>query len=277
MSLKHIITTKHFPALAYRRYGSGPALMLLHGFPVTGKLWENIVFSLSQSLTVLEPDIPGAGESRLDGEAASIEELASIVPAILDSAGIGQCTLAGHSMGGYISLAAAARYGDRLNGLALVHSTALADDEEKKAKRRKTIALIRKGGREEFVRGMIPALFSEPFRNAHPEAVDEQIAEGLKLAAESMIAFYNAMINRPERLEVLRSAPFPVMWVLGRDDSTIPWQSCLQQSTLPDVSFVKLYDDCGHMSMIEQKELLQEDLLKFVEYCLSRVEGGLLR
>jgi pimeloyl-ACP methyl ester carboxylesterase len=277
MSQTHIITTKHFPALAYRRYGSGPAIMLLHGFPVSGRLWDGVAPGLSQTHTVLVPDIPGAGESRLDGEAVSIEDLASIVPAVLDDAAVGQCTLAGHSMGGYISLAAAALYSGKLNGLALIHSTALADDEEKKDKRRKTISLIRKGGKAGFVREMIPGLFSETFRKSSPEAVEEQVAEGLKLPPEAMIAFYNAMINRPERLEVLRSAPFPVMWVLGREDATIPWRTCLQQSTLPDVSFVKLYDDCAHMGMLEQKELLQADLLKFVEYCLQRVERGSIR
>jgi pimeloyl-ACP methyl ester carboxylesterase len=271
MSPQHIITTKNFPAIAYRRYGAGPAIMLLHGFPASGSVWGAIVFHLSQSHTVLVPDIPGSGDSILDGEAVSIEELAAIVPAILDDAAIEKCTLAGHSMGGYISLAAAGLYGNRLNGLSLVHATALADDEEKKAKRRKAVTLIRKGGREEFIRGMIPGLFSEKFKKTHPEVVQAHISEGLKRPPESLIAFYNAMIARPERLEVLRSAPFPVQWILGRDDVTIPWRNCLQQSSLPDVSFVKRYDDCGHMSMTEQKELLQEDLLKFVNYCLIRV------
>ncbi len=271
MNPQHIIATKHFPAVAYRRYGSGPAIMLLHGFPASGSLWGEVVFHLARALTVLVPDIPGSGDSRLDGEAVSIESLATIVPAVLDDAGFDRCVLAGHSMGGYIALAAAALFPDRLNGLSLVHSTALADDEEKKEKRRKAIELVRKGGREQFVRGMIPPLFSEKFRKTHSGIIQERIEEGLKLPAESLIAFYNAMINRPERTEVLQSATFPVQWVMGKEDTTIPWRNNLQQSSLPGVSFVELYDDCGHMSMIEQKELLQKDLLMFVEHCLQRV------
>jgi len=274
MSLQHIITTKQFPALAYNRYGSGPAIMLIHGFPASGSLWGELVIHLSQALTVLVPDIPGTCDSRLEGEAITIEELATIVPDILDHAGIQHCVVAGHSMGGYIGLAAAELFGSRMGGLSLVHSTALADDEEKKDKRRKSIELISKGGREMFIRGMIPGLFSESYRNAHPEVIAERIEDGLKLPAESLIAFYNAMIDRPERLELLRSAAFPIQWILGEDDTTIPWKSCLQQSSLPVVSFVKLYDKCGHMSMIEQKELLQKDLLMFVSYCLQREALG---
>lgn len=275
MNPTHTITTKHFPALAYRRYGQGPALMLLHGFPASGSLWDGLMPRLSQYYTLLIPDIPGSGSSKLDGEAISMEELATIVPVILDDAGIEKCVLAGHSMGGYISLAVAEAFPKRLSGLLLVHATALADDEAKKEKRAKSISLIRKGGREEFIRGMIPALFSESFRSANPGAVAALKEEGLKLPPESMIAFYGAMMNRPDRSAVLREIPCPTGWILGREDTTIPWQSCLQQTALPRVSFVRLYDNCGHMGMIEQPEALTRQLIRFSDYCTRRVEACL--
>jgi pimeloyl-ACP methyl ester carboxylesterase len=66
MNPTHTITTKHFPTVTYCRYGQGPALMLLHGFPSSGKLWNGIYFQLSQQFTVLIPDIPGSGSSRLE-------------------------------------------------------------------------------------------------------------------------------------------------------------------------------------------------------------------
>jgi pimeloyl-ACP methyl ester carboxylesterase len=270
------ITTRHFPQLAYRRFGEGPALMLLHGFPASGKLWDGLVAALSKEHTLLIPDIPGAGNSRLEGEEVTIEELATIVPAILDHESIDTCVLAGHSMGGYIALAAASDYQHRIAGLALVHSTALADDDEKKEKRRKSISLIRKGGREEFVKGMIPGLFSESFRAKHPDKIKAMLDEGLKLPAASMIAFYNAMIGRPDRRDVLEEARFPVQWILGENDTTIPWQSCLQQSSLPGVSFIELFKDCAHMSMVEQPELLQNQLLEFSVYCMQRAEATLI-
>jgi pimeloyl-ACP methyl ester carboxylesterase len=249
--------------------------MLLHGFPASGELWDGVFFQLSQQFTVLIPDIPGAGNSRLEGEVATMEQLATIVPAILDDAGIERCVLAGHSMGGYISVAAAELFPERLSGLFFVHSTALADDEAKKEKRAKSIALIRKGGREEFIRGMIPALFEENYRNAHPDIINQMKEEGLKLPTESMIAFYTAMMNRPDRTEVLRDAIFPVGWALGESDSTIPWQSCLQQSTLPRVNFIELYEQCGHMSMLERPEALCRQLLLFSDYCARRFESHL--
>src|ERR1044072_6618555 len=98
MNPTHTITTKHFPTVAYRRYGQGPALMLLHGFPASGILWDGLAFQLSQNNTLLIPDIPGSGESRLDGVSVNMNELDTIVPAILDDAEIEHCVLVGHSM-----------------------------------------------------------------------------------------------------------------------------------------------------------------------------------
>ena len=276
MNQKHTITTKPFPGLTYSVQGQGTAIMLLHGFPSSGSLWDKIVPGLAQSHTVIVPDIPGTGDSPLDGEEVSLEELAAIVPAILNDAGFDRCTLAGHSMGGYISLAVAELYPEKLNGVSLVHSTAVADDEAKKDKRRKSVALIRKGGKPEFIRGMIPALFSEAFKKANPEALRERIAEGQKLPDASIIAFYNAMIARPDRMNILQNATFPFQWILGKEDGLIMWQSCLQQSSVPDVSFVVLYGDCGHMSMIEQPEKLQNALLKFAAYCVKRDEEAII-
>lgn len=270
MSPARTITTDSFPRLAYRRVGEGPVLMLLHGFPASGTLWNPIVDLLSQRLCLLIPDIPGSGESQPGASLSSIEDLATLVPAVLDDAGAENCVLAGHSMGGYIGLAAAEAFPERLRGLFLVHSTALADDEARKEKREKSIALIRKGGREEFIKGMVPALFSEAFRKAHPEEIQRMKEEGMKLSADSMIAFYNAMMNRPDRRHVLAGLPFPAGWALGLEDSAIPWESCMQQSTLPGVTFIKLYEHCGHMGMIEQAGALAAQLEDFCNYCYRR-------
>src|SRR5690606_25097329 len=114
--------------------------------------------------------------------------------------------MVGHSMGGYIALAFAEKYPKVLKGLSLVHSTATADTEEKKETRRKSIALIEKGGKDAFVKGMIPNLFSNHFKGAHPEIIQKQIEQGQKLKAESMVGFYTAMINRPDRRNVLTEA-----------------------------------------------------------------------
>lgn len=267
MNPQHHTATEKFPTISYRKTGAGPALMLLHGFPASGSLWEPLVEQLAKSCTLLIPDIPGTGTSAFKDEELSIADFAAIVPAILDDAGIYSCVLAGHSMGGYIALAALAQYPERLRGLSLVHSTAAADDDAKKEKRAKSIALIGNGGREPFIRGMIPGLFAPGFAEAHPDVIETWTSEGLKLPEATLTIFYRAMMERPDRISDLRDSEVPVQFILGAADATIPPDSVLPQTKLPAISFVERYPDTGHMGMIEQPEQLAGDLQKFVNYC----------
>lgn len=261
------LTTKHFSKISYTRSGKGPAIMLLHGFPLDGNIWMDIVGQLASKFTVLVPDLPGIGTSILDDENASLAQHAALVPAILENENLENCVLAGHSMGGYISLAAAALFPEKLKGLALVHSTANADTEEKKEKRQKAIDLIEKGGREPFIRAAISDLFAEGFRQENPAVIEAQIERSLAVSGETLISFYKAMMARPERKSILQKSSLPVLFIYGKEDAVIPFKDCLQQTELPNVSFVKIYENCGHMSMNECPNLLQADLCTFVDYC----------
>ncbi|MCD6062213.1 MAG: alpha/beta hydrolase fold protein [Flavipsychrobacter sp.] len=266
MEQKLRITVPDFPNLAYLKTGTGPAMILLHGFPESGDLWRKVWPALAAHFTVIVPDLPGSGESTFSGESVSIEGLAKSVKAIADHEQVEQVVIAGHSMGGYVALAFADLYGSKLAGLSLVHSTAAADSEEKKETRRKSIELINKGGKEAFIRQMIPALFSKGFKE-NKAALDKEIAKGLRLEAKSMVAFYNAMINRPERIATLNGVSYPVQWIFGKEDTVIPAKNVIQQSTLANVNLVSVYPEAAHMSMLEVPERLAKDLHEFGQYC----------
>lgn len=264
------INTRQFKDLHYRKAGQGQAVMLLHGFPENGTLWNEVVPALANSFTVLVPDIPGSGESPMAEEPVSMEDLAGAMAGILDYEGIEEAAVVGHSMGGYVALAFAEHHRAWLKGLALVHSTAIADSEEKKETRRKAIGIIQKGGKEAFIKGMIPGLFSEQFRERHPDIIRRQVDRGMALQAESMVSFYNTMINRPDRTDVLKDARFPVQWIMGAEDMLMPVSGLLRQSSLAQVNFVSIYGESGHMSMLELPERLANDLKEFIVYCFNR-------
>ncbi len=269
-NIKKIHTSK-FPTLSYRKLGQGPAIVLIHGFPESGELWSNIWPDLSKKYTVIIPDLPRSGGSTFTGEGVSIEDMAESINDILIDCGINIAIIAGHSMGGYTALAFAEMYADKVKGLSLIHSFAGADSEEKKEARRKSIALMQKPkGKETFIRQMIPNLFAETFIHQHPEVVETQIESGLQLEVKAMVSFYNAMINRPERVKVLIDATFPVQFVIGKEDTAVPIDVSAQQSTLSNRTFVEIYSDCGHMSMLEQPEKLTRDLEEFTDFCNKR-------
>jgi pimeloyl-ACP methyl ester carboxylesterase len=92
----------------------------------------------------------------------------------------------------------------------------------------------------------------------------------MRLPERSLQEFYKAMMARPDRRELLRQTETPVHWVLGMDDNLLPIKPALQQTRLSSVSFVNLYQDCGHLSMLEHPVQLAEDLSRFSAFCFNR-------
>ncbi len=263
---RKIIRTDKYPQLSYTVHGTGSPLLLLHGFPLDGSIWDKVVPELANDYMVIVPDMPGSGESTFAGEELSVEEMAEGVKLILDNEGINSAIIAGHSMGGYVALAFAELYPGQMKGLGLIHSFAKADTEEKKEQRRKSIELFKKGGKEAFIRQMIPVLFSPASKSRCSEEIKVLTDRALLTENKSLIAFYNAMINRPDRIAILKNSEVPVLWVIGADDTIASPENLIQQTSLANVNFVYTCNGCGHMSMIESPKELTGYLISFAAY-----------
>ena len=246
--------------------GAGGAVVLVHGFPDDGSIWTGVAAHLAGEYQVIVPDLPGAGGSPLHGP-TSLPQMAAGIKDILDAQGIKKAVIAGHSMGGYVALAFARQFADRVAGLSLVHSTPLPDDEEKKKTRQKAIDLILNGGKEAFIKQMTANLFAPAYREANPDVIREKAARSNGMSAEALANFYRAMMERESTVDVVKQAEFPVQWIMGREDNVISFGSGLQLCHSSAVNFVHLYAGCGHMSMLEQPVALTADLEQFAAYC----------
>jgi len=264
------IKTQISPQLYYRKMGTGPAVVLLHGFPESNHIWSAVWDDLCEQFTLIIPDFPGSGESELEKE-TSIYDMADCIAEILDNEKIEKAVIAGHSMGGYVGLAFAEKYPGKVIGLSLVHSTTEADDEEKKNTRLKAIELIRKGGKNAFIRQIIANLFSPHFKQAHPEIVEQQTEEALEMEEKSLINYYFAMIGRKDQSFWLKNTSIPVQWIIGMEDNLIYYKKILEQSAKSGINFVTFYNNCGHMSMLEDPNKLINDLKEFINYSYESV------
>lgn len=262
-------STDKFPNISYTVYGEGNPIVLLHGFPFDRHLWDSICAGLAKGYKVLVPDLPGCGKSSFSGEDLSVEDMAEFVFEILNHEHIEKAIIAGHSMGGYVALAFAEIYPNKLAGLSLVHSFATADGSEKKEIRRKSIELFKKGGGPVFVRQMVPTLFSKKSLSKQEQQITDIINRAILTDRNSLVAFYNAMINRVDRTAILYNSEIPVLWTLGKDDQIANPKNIIQQSSLSNVNFVYMYDNCGHMSMIELPIALVDNLSSFADYCYT--------
>ena len=277
----------------YRVSGKGRPVLLLHGFGEDGEIWNAQVEFLKDDFLVIVPDLPGSGKSEQISD-MSIEGMADLVKALTNTelnygSNDGEKWLGvfGHSMGGYITLAFAEKYPARLCSFGLVHSTAFADSVQKKENRLKSINFIRNNGAYIFLKGSIPGLFhltghlAETDKNDDnanwPESynynpnlflanhINELVEKGKNFSVETLISYYEAMYNRPNRTAVLLNFGGPVLFIIGVHDIAVPFQESLQQCCLANRSHIHILREVAHMGMVEEPLRVSEILMDFLK------------
>ena len=260
---EHGLVEKDF-SLFYRIVGKGEPVMLVHGFGEDSNIWETLEPALRENYRLIIPDLPGSGKSTCNIEGITIELLADHLHAILEKEQITSCAMIGHSMGGYITLAFAEKFPERLSRFGLFHSTAYPDSDEKKDTRRKNMEFIRKHGSEKFIQQTVPNLFSESFRKEHPEKVENIVHRYSNFSPTSLVSYTAAMMNRPDRTSVLKSFGKPVLFIMGEYDNAVPIEQGLQQCSIPEFSYIYIAAHSGHMGMIEEPEFCLKAIQEFL-------------
>ena len=225
------------------------SVVLVHGFGEDHSVWDQQVKHLEKDCNLIVPDLPGSGKSKLTD--VSMEGMADHLKKILDDQSISSCIMIGHSMGGYVTLAFAEKFPEMLSGFGLFHSSAYADPEEKKDIRRKAIDFIKKNGTREFLKTSVPNLIAKDTRNRE-ELIRKLIDSYDYLSPEALIAYYEAMIARPDRTSVLKEFTKPILMVLGVYDTAVPYEQGKEQVKLLQKPVVHTLQNSAHMGMWEQ-------------------------
>ena len=234
----------------YRVIGKGAAVMLIHGFAEDNSIWNDISAALSENYQLILPNIPGSGGSPAMTIQHSIDDYAAAMLAILQEEQLDNVVVIGHSMGGYIALAMAEKKPSTIKALGLFHSSAYADDALKIATRQKAISFIQENGSQAFLKTSLPGLFADPLQ--HKKSIDNLLQKAENCSCDTLIQYYEAMIKRPDRAELLVTAKFPVLFVMGFEDKAVPFSHSLQQSHLPPICHISILRGSAHMGMIEE-------------------------
>jgi pimeloyl-ACP methyl ester carboxylesterase len=251
--------------LHYTLTGKGPIVVLLHGFGEDSTIWHQQVNYLQSFYQLMIPDLRGSGGSAHLSPAESIDHMAEDVMEVLKQEQINNCTIIGHSMGGYVALALVEKYPSFVNGIGLVHSTCYADTEEKKQARSKSIEFIEQNTAAEFIKATIPNLFGDAFKKEQPNEVNALIERGRNFTKEHLIAYYSAMMARPDRTHVVKQTKVPVLYFIGNDDKAVNPADALQQAGLPQICQVQLVEGIAHMGMWEAADALNTSLKEFLQ------------
>lgn len=252
----------------FEEYGQGDTLVLLHGYAESMKIWSDFHKTLAQHHHVVLIDLPGHGKSDMIDKVHSMELMADCVKAVIDHLKINCIAIAGHSMGGYVSLAFARKYGKFIKGLGLFHSTSLADTDEVKEKREQTVDILKKDHKD-FLHGFIPSLFAPETKDLFQEEIQHLIREASAISSESLIAAQLGMKDRTSTLDVLINASFPVMFIAGQKDSRLPFENIWVQMALTETAHALILRNVGHMGFIEAKIQTLDYLDSFAKACFK--------
>jgi pimeloyl-ACP methyl ester carboxylesterase len=246
--------------------GAGtPPLVLLHAFPLDGRMWAPQVEALSGGYQVVVPDFRGFGAARDQVvEVAEMDLLADDLVQLLDQHALDQVVLCGLSMGGYVAFAFARRHPDRLRGLVLAATKATADDEQAAAARLEMADRVLAEGVGFLPEAMLPVLLGSSTRRLRPSLVEKVTKLLIEQEPAAIAAAQRGMARRPDVTAELAAITVPTLVLCGTEDERFgPEVGRALAARIPDATFVQI-PEAGHLLNLEQPAQVNEALLDFV-------------
>jgi pimeloyl-ACP methyl ester carboxylesterase len=237
--------------LNYSEAGQGTAVVLLHGFPLNSTIWNEQEQRLSEHYRVIAPDLRGHGRSPSPPGVYAMDLLAQDVLALLDGLLIKKAIIMGHSMGGYVALAAWKLAPERFLALGLIDSQAGADTEEGRQGRYKLAEKVAADGSKVVPEAMIPKLFAPDLPAAAP--IIGQVRQMiLNTPSAGIVGALKGMAGRADSGPLLPNLNLPVLILTGDKDQIIsPEKARAMAATIPTATFA-MVENAGHLPMLEQ-------------------------
>ncbi len=253
--------------LAYTDEGPGPAVVLLHGFPLGREMWREQVNGIGSIYRVIAPDLRGHGDSPAPEGAYTIDEMADDVVELLDTLSLGKpVVVGGLSMGGYVALSLIARYPERVRGLMLMDTRAGADSPEAVDKREELArAVLAAGNAGPAVEAMTPRLFAKITVEQHPEKVTPLRELMERNTARGIVGALRAMASRPDRVGDLAAISVPTLVLVGEDDVVTPPSEAQSLADAIAGARLEVIPEAGHLAPYENPSVANAVMLRFLD------------
>lgn len=228
--------------------GKKVPLVLLHGFLEDSQIWESIVKDLQKERQVICIDLPGHGKSEGISEVHSMELMADVVREVLRSLGIPEISIAGHSMGGYVSLEFLKNFPMMVKSVMLINSTPVEDSVEKRKIRERSVKVVGEN-KKAYVKMAISNLYSESSKEKFAEEIENLISRAAEMKVKNIQAALKGMKIRTNYLEVLESFKGQKIIAASEEDPVLEISELEKVSNETGSSFHKLKN--GHNSYME--------------------------
>lgn len=248
--------------------GTGSPVVLLHGYPFNRTMWRDQVEELKQHHRVIVPDLRGHGETTVTPGAATMEDMANDVAALLKSLEVMRPVIGGLSMGGYVALAFCHLFPSKVHSLVLADTRAQADTEEAKRNREQQAEKALSEGMEGIADGLLPKLLSSETVQQRPDIVKRVRDMIVATNPEGAAAALRGMAQRPNRIPFLSNIIVPTLILVGNEDALTPVADAELMHREIGGSRLKIIEGASHVSNLERPEEFNRALVEF----LSEVE-----
>ncbi len=179
------------------------------------------------------------------------DSIEAIAESIIASGGVDGSVLVGLSMGGIVALEIIRQVPERIRGISLMDSNALADTPQATDARNRLVAEIcREGYAGPLQRSVIPKML-HPNRHSDTALRELIVAMAKTCGTDALIRHAAALSGRRDNTEALKRFPGPVQILAGRDDQLCPLDRQVHMHAVQPQAIFTLIESCGHLSTLE--------------------------
>lgn len=261
----NLTTTVNNIHMSYDDIGEGKIpVIFLHGYPFDKTMWRLQLEALKSSNRVIACDIRGFGASKNEESSFSIDLFADDLIKFMDKLTIDKAVICGLSMGGFIALNALKRFPSRFEALILCDTQCIADTPEVKEKRYQIIDEIAAYGVHNFNERFIKSVFHKDSLSNKKELVDALRSVVFANSQHIITKGQTALALRSETCSMLREISIPTLIICGREDTVTPLSQSEFMNKNIKGSILKVIDNAGHVSNLEQPDEFNKHLFDFL-------------
>lgn len=252
-------------SLAYRDAGSGPVLLLVHGFPIDSAMWRHQIDHFSLTHRVIAPDLRGFGESGVSTGTVTMGEYAADLDSLIEKLAIKEpIVFCGLSMGGYIAWQFALNHASRLRALIVCDTRAAADSPEAAGKRIETAIKLESEGTSFIADVMLPKFYTENELTKEPVFVRETREMIMRTNPFGAAAASRGMGVRPDVTAKLATIKVPTLVICGEHDAISPPKEMRSiAAAMPNATYAEI-PGAGHMAPLQSPEKTNAAMMEFL-------------
>ena len=240
--------------IAYRVQGHGPAMILIHGYPLSGELFVKNRAVLARRYMVVTPDLRGFGNSTAPDTKGGVALYAKDMLAVMDHLHVRKAIIGGMSMGGPVVLEMYREAPQRFRGMVLIDSTSFPANDVEKAQWPGFGQQARNKGVASMIPVLMPQMLTTKTRTSDPALVRFIGVIVKKGSVNAAVGGGSTLANRPDSRPLAAHIKVPVLIVVGQDDPIYPLEMAQKMHQDIPGSRLVVVPGAAHAAIIEKPE-----------------------